>query len=110
MRSFLVALAFAPALLAGLWLYTSPLRRLDGHTAVKVISRIVLFVAVFGGWMVQLDFLGQSVPSNTRRIYVMALLVIEAIPMSLIMFYRYPNRRSKSTNLTDGEGKKDGKH
>ncbi|TAM84406.1 MAG: hypothetical protein EPN47_01665 [Acidobacteria bacterium] len=69
---------------------------------MKVIIRIVLFVGVFGGWMVQLNFLGRSVSSNTRRFYVMALLVIEAIPIFLIGFYHNPSRRKpKSTNRTE---------
>jgi membrane-associated HD superfamily phosphohydrolase len=73
-------------------MYTSPLPRLDGYLPVKVITRIVLFVAVFGGLWAQLTFLAHSEPSNTRRIYVVALLVIECIPMMFIMFYRMRGR------------------
>ena len=111
MLNFLTALAFTPVLLGLMWLYTSPLRRLDGLTAVKVIIRIVLFVAVFGGWMFQLNFLGRSEPSNTRRFYVLTLLVIDVIPIFVIGFYRDPHRRrSKSANHTDEEGKNDSRH
>jgi hypothetical protein len=94
-------------------MYTSPLPRLDGYTPVKVIIRIVLFVAVFGGFFAQFNFLAHNEPLNARRSYGMALLVIEAIPMLFIMFYRYyqnPSRYgSKRVNRTDGYEKKDNK-
>ena len=111
MLSFLIALAFTPVLLGLLWMYTSPLRRLDGYTALKVIIRIVLFVAVMGAWFAQLGFLAHRVPSNTRRFYVITLLVIEAVPMFYIVFSRDPNRRrSKSANHTDEDGKEGTRH
>jgi RsiW-degrading membrane proteinase PrsW (M82 family) len=105
MDSFLIVLVFAPVLLGLLWMYMSPLRRLDGYTPVKVIIRIALFVAVFGGFLAQLNFLAHHEPLNTRRLYGIALLVIEAIPMLFIVFYRYyqdPNSYgSKRVNRTE---------
>jgi hypothetical protein len=106
MVSFLIVLLFAPVLLGLLWMYTSPLPRLDGYTPMKVTIRIALFVAVFVGFLAQLNFLAHNEPLNARRFYGMALLIIEAIPMLFIMFYRYyqdPNSYgSKRVNRTDG--------
>ena len=106
MLSFLAALAFTPVVLGLLWIYMSPLRRLDGHTVLKVVIRVVLFVAVMGVWFAQLGFLAYRVPSNARRFYVISLLAIEAIPMLYIVFSRDPHRRrSKSANhIDDGAG------
>lgn len=89
MVGFLTVLVFAPVLLGLLWIYTSPLPRLDGYTPVKVIIRIVLFAAIFGGFLTQLNFLAHNEPLNARRFYGMALLIVEVIPMLFIMFYRY---------------------
>jgi hypothetical protein len=108
MLSFLVALAFAPVLLGLVWIYTSPLRRLDGYSAVKVIIRIVLFVAIIGVGVVQLAFLAHSVPLSARHLYAIPLLAIEGIPLTILVIYRDPRRRrSKSANPTVNEGNKD---
>ena len=108
MLSFLVALAFAPVLFGLVWIYMSFLRRPDRYTAVRVLTIIVLLVAILGGLLVQLDCLANSVTPNTRRFYVIALLAIEAIPLTFLVICRDPNRRrSKSANRTDEEGKKD---
>lgn len=108
MLSFLAALAFAPVLLGLVWMYTSPLRRLDGHTALKVIIRVVLAAGVFGIGVAQLAIIAHSVPVKSRRVYAIPLLVIEAIPTLAILFYRDPGRRrSQSATHTDNDGKKD---
>jgi hypothetical protein len=94
-------------------MYTSPLPRLDGHTPAKVIIRIALFAAVFGGLLAQFNFLGHREPLNARRLYGMALLITEAIPMLFIIFYRYYKNPStyefKRANRTDGCAKKNNK-
>lgn len=109
MDSFFTVLLFAPVLLELLWMYMSPLRRLDGYIPAKVMIRIVLFAAIFGGFLAQLNFLAHHEPLNARRIYGMALLVIEAIPMLFIIFYRYykdPNSYGrKRVNRTEGRKK-----
>lgn len=94
MGSFLVMLLFAPVLLGVTWVYMSPLPRLDVYTPWKVIigrvlSKTAFFVLVLGGLFAQLNFLAHNVPSNTRRFWVMALLIMEAVPMLWIVFYRY---------------------
>jgi hypothetical protein len=92
MVSFLIVLIVAPVLLGLSWMYVSPMSRLDGYTPVKVIIRLVLFMAIFGGLWAQLNFLVHSEPSNTFHIYGMALLVIEGIPMMFIVIYRMRGR------------------
>ncbi len=102
MVSFLAALVFAPVLAGCTWIYVSPLRRLDGHTSVKGIIRIVLFVAIFGGMLTQLKFLVDNEPSNTSGPYIVALLAIDAIPILSILFYRDLRRRgAKPANHID---------
>jgi hypothetical protein len=109
MVSFLIVLVFAPVILGLLWMYTLPLSRLDGYTPLKVAFRIVLFVAVFGGIIAQLNFLAHNQPLNVRRFYGMALLVIEAIPILFILISRDPSKnRSKSVNGPNEGGKKGG--
>lgn len=104
MLSFLVALAFALVLLGLVWMYTSPLRRLDGYTAVKVIIRTVSVVAIVGVVVAQLAIIAHSVPLNARRLYAIPLLAIECIPLTLLVIYRDPHRRrSKSANHIDDE-------
>lgn len=108
MVNFLMMLVFAPLVLGLTWIYISPMPRLDGNTPVKVIIRIVLFVAIFGGFLAQLGFLAHHEPPNARRFYVMTLLVIEAIPGSFILISRDPGRfRPKHANGTDGAGTND---
>ena len=93
MVSLLVALAFAPLLLASTWMYMSPLSRLDGHPAAKVIVKIVLAAVVLGGGIAQLNFLGHKVPLSARSFWGLALLITEGIPILAVMFYRdYKNR------------------
>jgi hypothetical protein len=89
MISFLVALVFAPVLSGFTWMYMSPLPRLDGLTPVKVIIRIVLFVATLGGIFAQLNFLAHNEPLSARNFYGTALLGIEAVPILSILIYRY---------------------
>lgn len=89
MASFLMVLVFAPILLGATWLYTSPLQRLGQNTPAKVTIRIVLFAVMLGGLFAQLDFLAHNVPTNSRRYYLLSLLVVECVPMLAIMFYRY---------------------
>jgi len=88
MTNFLLALSFAPVVFGLLWIYMSPLSRLDGFTFVKVIIRVALFFLTMGGLFAQLGFIAQRVPMPTRRIYILALLIIEGIPMLGFMFYR----------------------
>ena len=111
MVSFLAVLVFAPVVLGLTWMYMSPLPRLHGYTLVKVIIRIVLVMAIFGGFLAQLNFLARNEPSNTRRFYVMAFVVIESVSILLVGFYRYYQNPSSygswRPNRTDGSGKKD---
>lgn len=102
MVSFLIALVFAPVLWGLTWAYTSPLSRFDGNTLVKVIFRVVLFTITFVGFFAPLYFLAHHVPSNVRRFYLLALLVIEAIPMFLIMFYRQLKSTGKASGRSAG--------
>jgi hypothetical protein len=82
-----------------MWIYMSPLPRMDGSAPTKVIMKIVLSVVIFGGLFAQLYFLAHSVPSNLRRLYLMALLVVEGIPILLIICFRdYHNRNSSGAN------------
>jgi hypothetical protein len=107
MIDFLKMLPFAPVIVGLTWLYMSPLRRLDGNTLAKVIIRIALSTAILGGFFAQLNFLAHREPANLRRPYLMALLIIEAIPMLTIMFYRTNKDPAsyglKPTNRTDQE-------
>ena len=92
MVKFLIALVFVPVPCGLVWAYTSPLSSFAGNTMVKVfvrvIIRVVLFAATMVGLFAPLYFVAHHVPSNLRRIYLLVLLVIEAIPMFLILFYR----------------------
>jgi hypothetical protein len=107
MIDFLKMLPFAPGIVGLTWLYMSPLRRLDGNTLTKVLIRVALSVAILGGFFAQLNFLAHREPVDLRRPYLMALLIIQAIPMLAIMFYRThkdPGRYGlKPTNRTDQE-------
>jgi hypothetical protein len=98
MVSFLIALVLIPVPCGLAWVYLSPLSSFAGNTLVKVyirlIIRVVLFAATFVGFFVPLYYLAHHVPSNLRRIYVLVLLVIEAIPMFLIGFYRTSQLKS----------------
>ena len=98
MLSFLIALVFVPVPCGLAWAYTSPLSGFAGNTLVKVIVRVIIRVALFAATMVgffaPLYFLAHHVPSNLRRIYLLVLLVIEAIPMFLILFYRSSQLKS----------------
>jgi len=76
--------------------------RLYGYTPGKVIIRIVLAVAMFGGMLAQLTFVVHNVPPNTRQFYLLTVLIVDAIPMLFIMISRDPSRcKSKSATHTD---------
>lgn len=93
MVSFFVALAFAPVLLGATWMYMSPLSRLDGHAIAKAIIKIVLAIVLTGGFFGQLGLLAHYVPLDTRRFWMMALVIIEGIPLLSLLLYRdYKNR------------------
>lgn len=78
---------------------------------MTVIIRMLLAVVILGGLFAQLYFLAHNVPSNSRRFYLMALLVVEGIPMLSIIFYRdYQNRSgygAKHGNRTKDREEKD---
>jgi len=92
--SFLLALMFAPVVMALLWMYTSPLARLDGYTAAKVLIRIILFFLTMGALIASVAFVTTSGPIKNTRPYALALLIIEAIPMLAIMLYRHSQNPS----------------
>jgi len=90
MVSFLMMLALAPVMWGFTWIYASPWRRLDGYFWPKLIARVVFCVAMLGGFGAQLNFVANRNPSmNTRQWCLLALVVIEGLPMLAIMFYRY---------------------
>lgn len=90
MASFLMMLALAPIMWGLTWIYASPLRSLDGYFWVKLIVRVVFVVVILGGFGAQLNFLAHREPSlHTRQFYLLALLIIEGIPMLAILIYRY---------------------
>jgi hypothetical protein len=93
MVSFFVMLIFAPMLLWATRIFMSPSPHADERAQTTGIIRILLAVAILGGLFAQLYFLAHNVPSNSRRFYLLALLVIEGIPMLVIICYRdYRNR------------------
>lgn len=61
---------------------------------MAVFMRAVLSVVILGGLFAQLYFLAHDVPSNSRRFYLMALLVVEGVPMLSIIVYRDHQNRS----------------
>lgn len=90
MVSFLMMLALAPVEWGFTWMYASPLRRMDGYFWGKLIVRVVLAVAILGGLGAQLNFVANREPSlHARQFYLLALLIIEAVPGLAILFYRY---------------------
>ena len=96
MVTFLVALAFAPVLFGGMWMYMSPLPALGGHTVAKAILRIVLAIVVVRGLFAQLGLLAHNVPLDTRRFWMLALLVVEGIPLLSVLLYRDHKNRTAS--------------
>jgi len=93
MASFLIAVAFAPLLLVSMWMYMSPLPGLSGRTTAKALVRTGLAVVVLGGLFAQLGLLARDVPLDTRRFWMMTLLMIEGIPLLSILFYRDSKNR-----------------
>ena len=92
MVSLLMMLVFAPILVLFTRMYLSPLPRLDRYNSTKVLLRIVLAVAVLGGLLAQLNFLAHHETPSARRAYLLALLIIEGIPVLIIGFRRGPGR------------------
>jgi len=91
MHDFLKMALCAPVLLGSLWVYTSRLQSLNGHTATKVAIRIVSFVIFFGGFFTQIAYLRNHEPLDTRRLYMEALVFLVSIPGIVIVFCRRHN-------------------
>jgi hypothetical protein len=102
MISFLIGLAFTPALVGLAWMYVSPTPRLDRCLPVKVIIKTALCVALLGGMLAQLNYLAHHVPSSARGPYVCALLLIDAISTVSTAIHRNPSLfKLKSPNRTE---------
>ena len=95
MVSFLMMLALAPADWGMTWFYISFPRHLNGdfwtkYPLIKFIAWAVFVVVTMGGFGIQLDFIAhRELSSHARQFYLMALLIIEGLPMLAIMIYRY---------------------
>jgi hypothetical protein len=79
-----------------MWMYMSPLPRLDEHMLAKAMIRIVLAVVLMGGLFWQLGFLAQHVPLNTRRFWMLALLIVEGIPLLSTGLYKDHKNRTNN--------------
>jgi hypothetical protein len=78
-----------------MWMYMSPLSALAGHAVAKVIIRLALAIVVLGGLFAQLGLLAHNVPLETRRFWMLSLLIVEGIPLLSILLYRdYKNRNN----------------
>lgn len=91
MQDFLKMALFVPVLLGSCWVYTSRLQFMNGHTAMKVAIRALSFAVFFGGFFVQLIFLRDHEPPNTRRLYLEAWVYLVSIPGIAIVFCRRHN-------------------
>ncbi len=107
MVSFIVVFLFAPVLAWFTWMYTSPMPR---YTPVNVILRLPWGVAMIGGLFAQLIFLAHHEPLKNIRFYILALLVIEGIPLLFLLIYLAPKWIGSKPVWpewrTDGYGKK----
>jgi sterol desaturase/sphingolipid hydroxylase (fatty acid hydroxylase superfamily) len=102
---FILVLLFAPLLAWFTWMYTSPMPR---YGFWQVIIRLPWCAALIGGLFVQLIFLSHHELPNSRQSYLLALLVIEAIPIMGILFHRAPRWvDGKPVWRTDDAGTKD---
>ena len=89
MASFLMMLALAPLMWGLTWIHASPMRRLDRYFWLKFIVHVVFSVIIIGGLLAQMNFLGHREAGHTRQFYLLAFLIIEAVPAMAIIFYRY---------------------
>ena len=95
MVSVLMMLVLAPVMWAATWIYSLLPRYMNGYFwtkyfLIKFLVWVVCVVAIGGGLLAQLDFIAHRQPSlHAREFYLIALLLIEGIPMLAICIYRY---------------------
>jgi hypothetical protein len=86
-----------PVFIGLMWIYTSPSSSRLGKLS-KVFVRLILFVAIFGGILVQEDYLSINAPSRQRSLYLGFCFLLEAIPMLFIMLHRYRENPERFRN------------